>query len=199
MPNSCEHRIAKPSTRVRTLTFRWMIALSVPLLLISMLWITMHNSRSVARASGNETYVGTCTAVTPHFDAIQDAVLAAGAGTIINICPGVYTESVTLSSMSTMGDITLRRIPGTTDPVLINPSLDYAIGIAGEATFIGNITIESIDVTADEGSGILFGNVRDVQGSVIISDVKAIGSSDEGSVVFATGDILIQNSSLNNN
>jgi uncharacterized repeat protein (TIGR01451 family) len=186
---------------------RWMVLMSVPLLLISLLSVTMQKG-SIARAAAPDIFAG-CSGAgqTPNFATIQDAVNSAVSGAVINICPGSYPESVNLSEMESIGDITLRRTPGTVGNVLVNPLIGSGIWISPEI-FAGNITIESLNITAVDGFGIDFAaeyfdgtsySSPFVVGNVTISDVNALNNNEDGAYIALFGNALVVRSSFSNN
>lgn len=178
---------------------RWLMALGVPLLLFSMLYMSMREWPAVYAAV--EVQVGNCVG-TGDYTTIQDAVDAAIPDTIINICPGTYPESINLSLMGIPGDITLRRLPGQTDDVLIMSPMDPGIMIYPGSFFFGNITLESLKVTSDDQHGIDFGaeyNYSYVGGNIVISDVTASGNDGAGALLAGSQDVAVINSSFDDN
>ncbi len=186
---------------------RWMVLMGVPLLLVSLLLVTMQNG-SIARAAAPDIFAGCSGASqTPNFATIQEAVNSAISGTVINICPGNYPESVNLSLMNTIGDITLRRTPGTAGAVQVNPPIRSGIWIS-PGIFSGNITIESLNITAVDGFGIDFASEYFdgtsysspfVVGNVTISDVNALNNNEDGAYIALFGNALVVSSSFSNN
>jgi uncharacterized repeat protein (TIGR01451 family) len=180
---------------------------SIPLLLLSMLVISIQDW-SVAQAVSSEVTVGSCTG-NQDFATIQAAVNDAVTGTVINICPGTYSESVNLSLMNSIGDITLRRAPGQTDSVLISPAISPSVWITRAQVFSGSITLESINVSAATNTGIDFGTSiflpptfyegGTIQGNLVISNVKALANGSSGAFVHVLGNTWVVNSEFSNN
>ncbi|MCC6453499.1 MAG: right-handed parallel beta-helix repeat-containing protein [Caldilineaceae bacterium] len=210
MMNSLDDRAAIARSHLPPRVSRWIVLLAVPLLLFSMLIVTMQNG-PVAQAAGEITVGGLvrCGFASDH-DTIQDAVNAAISGTVINICPGTYPESVDLSAMASnsgggeRGDLTLRKRPGSTGDVLINPASGSGLYLGWNDTFPGNITIMNIRVDTGTGSGIDLGSPNDgaesiVDGSVVLSDVHTTNNPEWGAFIRATGYITIENSIFSNN
>ena len=177
---------------------RWLIVWSVPLLLFSMLALSMQDW-SVARAA-TPLQVGTCGTGTQDHATIQAAVNAAVSGTVINICPATYPESVNLSLMDSIGDITLRRVPGQTGDVLISAAISPSIWITYGLPFTGSITLESLKVKAATNHGIDFlsdGSI--VNGSVLISNVVANENFLSGARMAVSYDATVTNSDFSEN
>src|SRR5690349_9564095 len=94
-----EDGVGQP-TKVSPRLSRWLVLISVPLLLMSLLTLSMQNW-SIAQAAGS-VVVGPCD--NSDYATIQEAVNNASPDTVIDICPGTYSESVNLSLMgSTAG------------------------------------------------------------------------------------------------
>ena len=192
-----DHAIA--ATRVSPRVSHWLVILTVPLFLITMLVVSMQNW-SVAFAA-TESTVGNCTNA-QDFTTIQDAVNAATPDTIINICPGTYSESVNLSWMNPIGNITLRKVPGQVGDVEISPVISAGITISPNQYFEGNITLEGLFLSTFD-YGIDFGSyetdTRAVYGSVILSDVVSVDNGEDGAHINATGAVTVENSVFSGN
>lgn len=193
-------REVTPFPRVTPRASHWIVIATVPLLLISLLIISMQRS-PVAQAAG-PLNVGTCAGASPY-STIQAAVNAAMPGTIINICPKTYAESVNLSLMATTGDITLRRTPGQNGNVFINPAVGSGIYISDDTIFEGNITIQDIKLSTPK-YGIDFASFgtsfqRAIEGSVIIAGVNATENDALGAYIRAAGAVTVENSEFSHN
>jgi pectin methylesterase-like acyl-CoA thioesterase len=129
---------------------------------------------SIAQAAGS-VVAGTCD--NSDYATIQEAVNNASPDTVIDICPGTYSESVNLSLMGSttgaMGSIILQKKPGEVGDVRIQPLVGAGIYITPDGIFAGNVTIQSIFATTSD-YGIELGNFNDyrtVDGNVVLSDV----------------------------
>lgn len=179
----------------------WIVVFSIPVMLFALLALTMQDWQ-VARAA--DRTVGTCSDAT--YADIQSAVQDANPGDVINICPGTYNESVNLSLMQNIGDITLRKAPGQTGDVTIKPGSNAAIRIS--QIFTGNITIDGLildsDDPSEDGSGIDFGSYfccppTLVNGNVIVKNVVATSNSAYGAYIYALGRVTVETSFFEDN
>jgi hypothetical protein len=198
MYGSMEDRAAASPKRALQRPFRWIVVASVPLLLLSLLVATMQNWSTVQAAAIHE--VGDCNG--SGLGSIQEAVDLAVGGDIIEICPGNYAESVNLSNMSSIGDITLRKATGQPGTVLIDPDSGNGIFIEETGPFIGNITIEDISITGGEYGIKLSDCCLDgtyIIGNVILRRVTANENGEDGALIYALGAVTIENSTFNSN
>jgi uncharacterized repeat protein (TIGR01451 family) len=176
---------------------RWIVFISTPLLLLSFLYLNMQNATPVKAATTRTA--GSCLDPGPLvYSTIQEAVNAAAPGDTIDICPGTYPESVDLSGMVLDGDITLRKAPGTTGQVLINPPGGAGILISGIVAFPGSVTLQELDITAQAGNGIQF-FPQAITGTLTLDHIKANNNSVFGAWVIAHSNILVTDSEFNNN
>lgn len=135
---------------------------------------------------------------------IQDAVNAANAGDVIEICAGTYVESVDLMRMGSnggsQGSLTLSGV-GT---VLIAPTTGRALFVDPGFTFTGDLVLDNIEATSPDATAIeLFG----VAGSFTMNGGSAsnAGSVSQGGIedgMFlpsVTGAVTISGTSFLNN
>ncbi|NJN84690.1 MAG: right-handed parallel beta-helix repeat-containing protein, partial [Caldilineaceae bacterium] len=164
----------------------WLLLLGAPLLLFSLLLISVR-SGEVARAASR-----TVCSSGADFTTIQDAVNASSPGDVIQICTGTYAESVNLATMATEGDITLVAAdgPGT---VSIAPPTGPSIYISA-TVFPGDITIDGLNVTSPDDSAILFGpyGSKLVSGVVTIANVVARDASSHGFDIVTNEGVKIE-------
>lgn len=198
-----EHSPKQPPRHIH-LTMRWGMFISLPLLLMSVLVFSLQNW-SIAKAATH--IVGTCLGASPY-STIQSAVNAASSGDVINICPGTYAESVNLSLMTSIGNITLQKVPGTTGDVNIQPTVGAGIWITRSATFNGDITLNDLNVTSGDYTGIDFGEYYDdgmnyfrgeVSGNVTLSNINASNNGLSGANIVSYQDISVDGSTFNDN
>jgi uncharacterized repeat protein (TIGR01451 family) len=177
---------------------RLFVLAGVPVLLTALLLFSMREWPAAQAVTGTVTV---CT-IGGDFATIQAAVDAAEPDTIINICPGTYQESVNLSEMASIGNITLQKDPAIAGDVLINPNVGVGIWITPNLPFFGNITLKNIKVLADD-TGIDLGTYtfppRFVLGNVIFSNVDASQNNGFGSYIRATGVVTIEQSQFISN
>ena len=111
-------RIARSAAQC---VYRAGVILATAVILTATLWLAVAGLPDVAHAATK-----TVCATGGDFTTIQAAVNSAGPGDVIQICAGTYAESVNLSTMGTVGDITLRA---SSTPVLIRPGSGSALYI----------------------------------------------------------------------
>jgi hypothetical protein len=130
---------------------------------------------------------------------IGAAVAAAGPGDMINVYPGVYAESVDLSTMGTPGDITLATV---NDDGLPSPGTASIEPLAGSAiwtsdVFPGQITIDGFvanDAATFSGISLRLGD------AAVVRNVTANGNAEDGLQIDANNHaITVENSTFNDN
>jgi parallel beta-helix repeat protein len=129
------------------------------------------------------------------YGSIQAAVNAANGGDVIHVYPGTYDESVNLSTMNSVGSLTLVTVnnagtptPGTVTvhyssqqaELFTNPALDGDLTIDG---FIVHSAYPGVEVAVDGGPG--------ADRNVLIQNVVATETGDDGIVVSADGNVTI--------
>jgi parallel beta-helix repeat protein len=137
------------------------------------------------------------------YGSIQAAVNAANGGDVIHVYPGTYDESVNLSTMNSVGSLTLVTVnnagtptPGTVTvhyssqqaELFTNPALDGDLTIDG---FIVHSAYPGVEVAVDGGPG--------ADRNVLIQNVIATETDDDGIVVSADGNVTISNCTASNN
>ena len=135
---------------------------------------------------------------------IQQAVNAANADDVIEICAGTYAESVNLALMGSdggsQGNITLVGV----GEVLISPPTGSALFLDPNANFNGNIVLDNINATSPDADAISFSFVG---GSLTVNGGSAsnAGSVSQGGVELGlsagdvAGTITISGTSFLNN
>jgi len=128
---------------------------------------------------------------------IQAAVNAASGGDVIHVYPGTYDESVNLSAMHSVGSLTLVTVnnagvptPGTVTvhyhgneaEFYTNPALNGDLTIDG---FVVHSDYPGIEVEVDGGLG--------ADRNVLIQNVTATETADDGIRVSADGNVAISN------
>ncbi len=173
----------------------WTIVLTLPLALLALLWATTHDVSTVA-AAATTTYAG-CPGHSPNFATIQEAVNNTAPGGVVNICPGVFDESVDLMTMNGgagVGNITLRKEPsvaGTVDWTAPGSAL-YVSDI-----FTGNITVQDVYIHDALGNGVSLDGP--IVGSVNIANVQSYRNRAFGFYIDATQGLTIVNTTANKN
>ncbi|HTZ10009.1 MAG TPA: right-handed parallel beta-helix repeat-containing protein [Acidimicrobiales bacterium] len=104
--------------------------------------------------TGSGTSGGSCAA--PGFNTIAGAVAAAASGDTVDVCPGTYTTSVTISGKA----ITLNGSVSTTAATIEATGLPEGIVVEGAAA--AGSTVEGFTVTGSAGEGILVEGTTDV-------------------------------------
>ena len=169
------------------------LALLVPLLLV---WAAPVSAATLCVNTGG---TGGC------YGSIQVAVNAANGGDVINVYPGTYDESVDLSDMNSVGNLTLVAVNNAGVPtpgaVTVHSSgipAEFHTGSGGP--FNGNLTIDGfivhsvapgIDLVVDGGAG--------ADRNVLIQNVTATETEQEGMRVSADGNVTISNCTASNN
>ncbi|MCP4537091.1 MAG: hypothetical protein GY832_08080 [Chloroflexi bacterium] len=148
---------------------------------------------------------GTCNSLTPCYTTIGAAVAASYPGDAIYVFPGTYAESVDLSTMIVPSDISFVTVDATGAPspgtVTVDPAAAGGPNTGpafshSTSPFLGNLTINGFNVTSPDDDGI---DVI-VNSAVVIANVTANGSADDGvDVIAQTGSITVTNSSASNN
>lgn len=146
---------------------------------------------------------GQCGGNDPCYMTIGLAVAASEAGDVIYVYPGVYAESVDLSTMATPGDITLITVDqsGTTSPgtAIIDPGATggpgTGRGIRSGADFPGDVIIDGFNVTSPDADAI---NIDTAGGDIVIRNISAYNADIDGvDLESDTGTITISNTSAN--
>jgi parallel beta-helix repeat protein len=137
------------------------------------------------------------------FASIQAAVNAANGGDVIEVYPGIYDESVNLSTMNSVGSLTLVTVnnagtptPGTVTvhysgqeaELFTTPPLNGDLTIDG---FIVHSAYPGVEVAVDGGPG--------ANRNVVIRNVTATETEDCGIVVSADGNVTISECTASNN
>ena len=141
----------------------------------------------------------TCAGLTPCFATVQEAVDNAGpAPAQVGVFPGIYAESVTLSTMGAaiaggQGDITVQALDAAGQPattgVLIDPN---AMGGPGTGAglesgtmgpFSGDITLRGLEVTSPDSAAIGVSAI----GNLVAEDLVVDQAAAFGFVGQATG------------
>ena len=137
------------------------------------------------------------------YGSIQAAVNAANGGDVIHVYPGAYDESVNLSAMDPDGDLTLVTVnnSGTPTPGTVTvewhgieaefyttPALDGNLTIDG---FIVHSAFPGVEVEVDGGPG--------ANRNVVIRNVTATETDDDGIRVSADGNVTITHCIASNN
>ena len=128
--------------------------------------------------------VGTCMPSKASYDSITDAVEGAPAGSIIEVCPGVYTEQVVISKSVTLKGIT---VGNSGYPVITPPPgglLTNAYSVDGSFWSLG------VPLAAQ----VLIQGGADVTISDLTFDATGIGSSLCSPFTLVVG-VLVQNAS----
>jgi len=137
------------------------------------------------------------------YGSIQAAVSDANGGDVIHVYPGSYDESVNLSAMDPDGDLTLITVNASGVPTPGTVIVEYS-GIEAEfyttPALDGNLTLEGfvvhsafpgIDVAVDGGGG--------TDRNVVIRDVVATVTGDDGIRVSADGNVTIADCETSSN
>lgn len=137
------------------------------------------------------------------YGSIQAAVNDASGGDVIHVYPGTYDESVNLSVMEPDGDLTLMTVntggvptPGTVQVHYSGPQAE----IRTETAFDGNLIIDGFVVYSDaSGVDVEVESPEDVDSSLVIRNVTATGTGDNGIEAEADGNVTITNCQANDN
>ncbi len=121
------------------------------------------------------------------YTTIQQAVNAASGGDVIEICAGVYDESVDLSAMASPGALTLRGV-GT---VWISPTAGAAL--YAPTSFDGSLTLDAVSITAPQGDGL---SIPQLKGDLTLFDVDVVAVGGMGITGLVEGSLTISNSSV---
>jgi parallel beta-helix repeat protein len=175
---------------------------------------------AVQAAQASTVAVGTCPTTYITFSAIQTAINAVPAGSIIKICPGNYYEQLSITKKLTLQGIVF----GTQDAVVIYPpagglvanSTDARGAVAAHVLVqnanpvsISNLTVDSIgnQYNNDDLRGILYqdasGTVNHVAvRNVVPNDTPTGIQSGQGIMVETTSsssaNLTVENSSVHN-
>jgi parallel beta-helix repeat protein len=154
--------------------------------------------------------VGTSGQANPYgvvYCNIQDAVTDASPGDTIHVYPrtGPYNESVNLSTMSPQGALTLVTVndagaptPGTAEVHYGGPEPEIRTETGSD--FKGNLLIDGFVVYSDaSGIDVEVGSAGGVAKDLIIRNVTATGTGDNGIAAEADGDVSIINGQANDN
>jgi parallel beta-helix repeat protein len=137
------------------------------------------------------------------YTTIQAAVNAANGGEVVHVYPGTYDESVNLSAMDPGGDLTLVTVnnagvptPGTVQVHYEGPNAE----IRTETAFDGDLIIDGFVVYSDaSGIDVEVESPGGVDSSLVIRNVTATGTGDNGIEAEADGDVTITNCEANDN
>jgi parallel beta-helix repeat protein len=182
------------------------LALVVPLLL---LFVAPAFAAGTIRVDGDAPgCVNTSGQINPYgvvYCKIQDAVTDASAGDTIHVYPrtGPYNESVDLSAMDPQGDLTLITVnaagiptPGTAEVHYGGPAAEIRTATA----FDGDLIIDGFVVYSDaSGIDVEVESPGGVVSSLVIRNVTANGTGNNGIEAEADGDVTITNCEANNN
>jgi pectinesterase len=137
------------------------------------------------------------------YASIQAAVNAANGGDLIEVYPGTYDESVNLSAMNSVGNLSLITVNASGVPTPGTVTVDYH-GIEAEfhtsPALNGNLTIggfvvhsefPGIEVEVDGGGG--------ANRNIVIRNVTATLTDDDGISVSADGNVTISGCTASNN
>jgi pectinesterase len=144
-----------------------------------------------------------CGGNTPCYATIQAAVDAANSGETIYVYPGTYSESVDLSSMSPQGDLTLVTVnsagvptPGTVEVHYEGPEAEIRTATA----FDGDVTIDGFVVYSDgSGMDVELEGAGGADRNLVIRNVTATGTGNNGIEAEADGDVTVTNCTANDN
>jgi len=110
--------------------------------------------------AGTGRFVGSCTTKTPHYATITEAVAGAGDGDTIFVCPGRYSEQITITRPLTLLGVASGNASGA---VLVSPPTGLVInapgaGIAAQIAVmangpvnLGNLTVDGADIPSVNG------------------------------------------------
>jgi pectinesterase len=131
------------------------------------------------------------------YGTIQAAVNAANGGDVINVYPGTYDESVNVSAMNSVGSLTLVTVNAAGVPTPGTVTVDYHLN---EAEFYtnpalnGDLTIDGFVVhSAYPGIEVEVDGGPSANRNVVIRNVTATETEDDGIRVSADGDVTISN------
>jgi parallel beta-helix repeat protein len=132
------------------------------------------------------------------FGSIQAAVNAANGGDVIKVYPGTYDESVNVSAMNSVGDLTLVTVNNAGTPAPGTVTVEYHgqeaefwtedPGLNGDLTidgFIVHSAYPGIEVEVDGGAG--------ANRNLVIRNVTATETEHDGIRVSADGNVTISN------
>ena len=124
----------------------------------------------VSAATGR--FVGTCTTKTPHYATITEAITAAGDGDTIFVCPGTYSEQITITRPLTLVGVTSGNSSGA---ILVSPPTGLVTnapnaGIAAQIAVIANGPVNLGNLTVDGA------NIPSVNGQPFKQTCNAINS-----------------------
>jgi hypothetical protein len=157
-----------------------------------------------------------CGASTPCYQSIQTAVNNANPGDVIYVYPATYNAGVDLSQMDPEGDITLITVDGNGNPtpgtVTVDNPGDAPEIYTGDPPFNGDVTIDGFVLRSEYGAidvrvgsstlapagaegGLGPALVRDV----VIRNVDASETGEDGIKVRAEGDVTITGCTTNGN
>jgi parallel beta-helix repeat protein len=184
-------RLARAGVRVTVL-------LSLLVCLVAVVPVYAQGNRYVDKNATRQ-----CGGNTPCYTSIQAGVDAAKSGDTIYVYPGKYDESVNLSAADAHRDLTLIAVnaagvptPGTVTveysgieaELFTSPALDGDLTIDG---FILHSAFPGIEVEVDGGPG--------ANRDVVISNVAATETDDDGIAVSADGNVTISGCTASDN
>ncbi|MCB1057271.1 MAG: hypothetical protein KDD11_17360 [Acidobacteria bacterium] len=150
---------------------------------------------------------GICAGASPCFTTLQQAVDNAGpAPATIRVFPGIYPESVDLTTMGsaigqTLGDLTIQGVDTGGAPTMGQARIDPgAPGGPGSGRALGafdlmvgevdmNLTLRGLEATSPDSDGFL----ALVSGNIVASDLLATGCGGSGMTLAAAGNLTARN------
>jgi pectinesterase len=137
------------------------------------------------------------------YSSIQAAVNAANGGDVIEVYPGTYDESVNVSTMNSVGDLTLVTVNDSGTPTPGTVTIEYhAIGaeIYTSPALNGSLTIDGFIVhSAYPGIGVAVDGGPGANRDVVIRNVTASETAEDGIVASADGSVTITRCTASNN
>jgi parallel beta-helix repeat protein len=137
------------------------------------------------------------------YGSIQAAVNAANGGDVIHVYPGSYDESVNLSAMDPDGDLTLITVNASGVPTPGTATVEYS-GLESELftqpALDGDLTIDGFVVhSAHPGIGVQVDGGSGANRNVVIRNVVATLTGEDGIRVSADGDVTITDCETSSN
>ncbi|MCB1033104.1 MAG: hypothetical protein KDD47_04640, partial [Acidobacteria bacterium] len=150
---------------------------------------------------------GICAGASPCFTTLQQAVDNAGpAPATIRVFPGIYPESVDLTTMGsaigqTLGDLTIQGVDAggapTAGQARVDPGAPGGPGsgraLSAVDVMVGvvdmSLTLRGLEATSPDSDGFL----ALVSGTIVASDLLATGCGGSGMTLAAAGDVTARN------